>query len=79
MNPLILVWSVGKLYYFIGFVILRFWKVWVVLLALEGGMSVFMDQSLIRRTLLYNPTQVEIERVLYEIECEKQQAQNPSS
>ena len=76
MNPIVLVWSAAKLYEVILFLIFRCWKVWIVLLALEGVMSVGMDQSLIRRTLLYDSTKAEIERIYQEIECEKQQAQS---
>ena len=43
MNPIVLVWSMAKLYEFFLFLIIRCWKVWVVLLALEGVMSVGMD------------------------------------
>ena len=74
MNPIVLMWSVAKIYEFFFFLLIRFWKVWAVLLALEGFVSVTTDISLVRRTLFYNTTDAGIQRVLNEIECEKQKA-----
>ena len=70
MNPIILMWSVAKLYEFFLFLFVRFWKVWAVLLVLEGFVSVTSDTSLVRRIFFYDSNDAEIQRVFNNIDKE---------